>query len=413
MGLTSTPFLLLVLVFCQATSAGQQAVKTVVEKKCLYCHEADGIAPLDLTSPGAFRDFGDAIKASVLQKRMPPWPPEGGTCQPLDNELRLTPEELKAFQGWDTSLPFNKAPKAPAQAPTRSMKNTGTITYTIPQSHKLGFGDEYRCYYLKSIGGSEAEFFKDRIIVGYEALPGNPSVVHHATAFSVVRKQVDMKKITSKSGFSCDTVMDFGENSGIKTIGTWFPSAKTIFYPENTGISYNPEEEILVLRLHYSRYNLKAGAAKHQSDRTQVKIWARPKQNVRSLSWLIGGYRSSDSLPPGKKDIQVKSQKSFSKTFSKVPKGSVFKAWGALPHMHYAGSSIRMTRGGACVISIKNWNFGWQSLYFFKSPMVFSPEDEIVVECSYDTSGRTTPTHFGLRTEDEMCFVLLVGEVIP
>ena len=61
-------------------------VEPILEKSCQECHRAGEIGPMPLLTYQQARPYAKAIKASVLEKRMPPWP-----ADPHSAELRISP----------------------------------------------------------------------------------------------------------------------------------------------------------------------------------------------------------------------------------------------------------------------------------------------------------------------------------
>src|SRR5262249_30020306 len=97
--------------------------------------------------------------------------------------------------------------------------------------------------------------------------------------------------------------------------------------------------------------------------------------------------------------------------------------FGAAPHMHVRGRSIRVDAVHAdgtseCLVNVPQWNFHWQQTYWFNEP--FRPNatagsnDTIRLTCVYDNTEANQPVVDGVRvqphtltwgegTNDEMC----------
>jgi hypothetical protein len=51
------------------------------------------------------------------------------------------------------------------------------------------------------------------------------------------------------------------------------------------------------------------------------------------------------------------------------------------------------------------WDFHWQQLFFYDQPQTITPDDVVDVNCTYDTTHRTTDVKWGESTQDEMCLI--------
>jgi hypothetical protein len=58
---------------------------------------------------------------------------------------------------------------------------------------------------------------------------------------------------------------------------------------------------------------------------------------------------------------------------------------------------------------VNDWDFNWQLMYEYASPVPLERSDEIEVTCHWDTSMDTNPILPGWGTNNEMClFVMLL-----
>jgi hypothetical protein len=92
--------------------------------------------------------------------------------------------------------------------------------------------------------------------------------------------------------------------------------------------------------------------------------------------------------------------------------GNVFgvelDVWGLLPHMHTRGRSITMRSDDQCLVSIPNWDFHWQRVYFRPKPALIGVNGGVTLECKWDNPDDVT-VRWGERTQDEMCFAFVYG----
>src|SRR5215467_297562 len=83
-------------VFAQTFS---KDVAPVLQKNCQECHRPGQAAPFSMLTYEQVRPWAKAIKAAVIQKKMPPWfaDPAHGTFL---NDRSLTQAEIDTFKSW-------------------------------------------------------------------------------------------------------------------------------------------------------------------------------------------------------------------------------------------------------------------------------------------------------------------------
>ena len=74
----------------------------VLQKNCQACHRDGGVAPMAFTSYESTRPWAKAIKAAVLNKKMPPWfaDPHVGDFR---NAPKLTQADINTLAAWADS----------------------------------------------------------------------------------------------------------------------------------------------------------------------------------------------------------------------------------------------------------------------------------------------------------------------
>ena len=74
-------------------------VLPVLQKNCQTCHRSGGVAPMSFTSYESTRPWAKAIKAAVINKKMPPWfaDPHVGEFR---NAPQLTQADINTLAGW-------------------------------------------------------------------------------------------------------------------------------------------------------------------------------------------------------------------------------------------------------------------------------------------------------------------------
>jgi hypothetical protein len=127
-------------------------------------------------------------------------------------------------------------------------------------------------------------------------------------------------------------------------------------------------------------------------------------------------YDSPMAIPPG--------QESFDFTWERTGKDYGFEPGlsaeivGVFPHMHERGKryTFEFAEDGGqytCQGRIKRWDFNWQRIYNYVTPLTFGSNSKFRVTCDYDTRGDTDPVLPGWGTRNEMCFVMLMLALPP
>ncbi len=86
-------------------------VQPILEKHCVSCHVAGGIAPFALDNPTSAVKWAERIGEVTKSEYMPPFPP-GKDSQKFLNERRLGSASKKILQDWAAAkAPLGKAPR--------------------------------------------------------------------------------------------------------------------------------------------------------------------------------------------------------------------------------------------------------------------------------------------------------------
>ena len=81
--------------------------------------------------------------------------------------------------------------------------------------------------------------------------------------------------------------------------------------------------------------------------------------------------------------------------------------------MHGLGSEqllrvIREDSTEECLAEVRDWDFNWQLQYFYETPPLVYPDDQIEVTRTWDTSAIATDTYPGWGTANEMCLFTMM-----
>lgn len=384
-------------------------IRPLVERRCGSCHGEEGLAPLRLTTYAEVHALRSAALASVLDGRMPPWPPADG-CSEYLGDRSLDPDEIEILTAWaeGEAAEGDPADYVAPPPPLGLSEVDRRLTMPAPYTAKHTDADDYRCFLLD--WPEEQPVY----VTGFSIEPGDLQSVHHAIAFVAdADAAVEARSLDDGApgeGYPCYG----GPTVAADWLGVWTPGTAGSDFPAGTGIRIEPGSTV-ILQLHYSSLQ---GPPK--PDQTSVLVDVEPEvereawiQPWFDLAWMAEGAML---IPAGEPDAVFSS--SFDPTLF-VSQGKPIVIHAAGIHMHALGSkgSLSVTRADGtkeCLLDLPEWDFSWQGAYGFVEPKVVRPGDRIEQACHFDNTAEHQLAHDGMLlpptdvdwgegTRDEMC----------
>lgn len=380
----------------QAQNTWSNNVAQLVYDNCSNCHNPNGIAPFSLLTYTDVKPNVFGIKASVEAGSMPPWIADT-KYQSYAHERVLTTQEKATIIDWiNNGSPEGDASKTP---PPPVYGTKGFITQKpdlelkmpVYASKATSDGDDYVCFSVPT------GLTGDKKIRGFEVIPGNHAIVHHALVY-----------LDETGKYPTDT------NAGVCTgptkglIGGYVPGAPPTVFPTN-GTDFNLGFTVkagsnIVLAMHYPEGSF------GEIDSTIIRFWFYDdKTSIRELTTnpLIENWQF---LLPANKETNVNATRNIGNTDYSIL--SVF------PHMHLLGSKIgsyAITPANDTIrfVNIPHWDFEWQEFLFFKQIKKLPKQSTIYGYGTYDNTSKNTHNpnnppilvRPGLNTTDEMFLI--------
>ncbi|WP_170287320.1 hypothetical protein [Halioglobus maricola] len=399
-------------------------IRSILERRCVQCHETDGIAPFPLESLQDVRGVAAAAAFSIDNGTMPPWPPTAGYT-PFKHERNLDDAEKYALTRWlKSDMPEGDpadyvAPELPVQESVNF-----NIELQLPQAYTPTLlPDDHRCF---AIPWPEDEF---TYVTAVDVRPDVVAQVHHVIVSIAEPEDADLYYAAGGEdghpGWYC---LGAGGVSGAplpRQIGGWVPGAGREPQPRNTGIGVKPGS-VMVVQMHYN--TLATEPAPDQSDilvATSDEV-ERPAHSflLTNPSWLQDGVMHIPAGDPNVHHSWEVPTGALSSIFGSEIGLTGFDPWvihqGFL-HMHNLGKSgrttlIRSDGTEQVLLDIRDWDFNWQSTFNFDREVLVNPGDTIRLECYWDNSQanqefvngeqlQTSDVDWGDGTQDEMCLM--------
>jgi hypothetical protein len=366
---------------------------------------------------------------------MPPWhaDPHYGEWA---NDRRLTQAEIDAVTAWVDGGAKEGDPKALPPVPQFVdgwAIGKPDLVIPMPESFTLEASgpDEYQ--YFEVDPGFQEDVFVQRA----EARPDNRRIVHHIIAFvrppspdnrprpnltkeemQKLREKMERESPVYREGFLVRTKMDapvaddgcaaanggrLGREGGQDSdagqlLCGYAPGMNQAIWDPGT-VKKIPAGSKIVFQMHYSKV---AGTV--QKDRSSIGLIlakAQPERLVRTY----GISNTAFLIPPGADNHRVTACFTAKEDLHVI---------NFMPHMHLRGKAVEYKAfypdgKSEILLNVPEYDFSWQTVYYFKQPRAISKGTRIQVTGYFDNSAKNRynpdpakAVRFGEPTYDEM-----------
>jgi hypothetical protein len=381
-------------------------VVRIFQNHCQTCHHPGDIAPFSLMDYASAKPEAAQIKLMTETHQMPPWKPTPG-CGDFAEARTISQDELDTIVRWVN----NGAPEGnPSDLPVTIDFSSGwtlgqpDLVLSYPEAFTPpGQGDTYRCLPMPT------NLTSDQYVSAIDIHPGDRKTVHHVIAF--IDKNGDSARLDQADpapGYQCFGGPGFDiSDPAAATLGGWAPGTIATRFPEEVAFSL-PKASTVVLQVHYHPHD-----ANTIPDKTEIGIYfaKRPPQKLLRILPLIN---TSFTIPPNDPDYKVTA--GFDLPFFAPP----VHVWAIYPHMHLLGHTMNVSATlpsgqTQCLIDIGDWDFNWQGMYRYNTPIPVPPISTLALEAHYDNSSdnlrnpNSPPkaVSWGEQTTDEMCIAFI------
>ncbi len=361
----------------------------LLQQKCGSCHRKEGGAPFELLEYKHFAKRKGFIREVVSTGYMPPWTADSH-YRSFANEKQLTVTEKDSILRWldQGGKEGSKPPKKVKNTVSTGISDPADIELGMPEAYVIPGNNKhhYICYKIPY------ELPGDAYVKAIEFVPGNRSLVHHASYQLLgVAPGVDHFRGPSYYVFSPDSTeriddaRDFSYFGLIDSAGNYpipvfhsgyLPGSGKQEYPEGIGFALPRRGVLLIRSLHYSPTPLTA------TDQSKIRLWLadvpvqRPLEFAAFKPRMAGDTIPADSIRTYVINIRTKGDMSLLHINPHMHQlGKSFLAWALTP----AGDTIPL-------VHIPRWDFNWQEFYRFKHLLKIPGGSIIHAEAVYDNS---------------------------
>jgi hypothetical protein len=368
-------------------------VAPILFHTCASCHRPEGVAPFPLLTYDDARTHAAAIVAATRGGVMPPWKPEPGYGEFLD-ERRLTREQIATLARWlEDGLLEGDREQLPAPPSWTGKWQLGTpdlVIATAPYTLRASGDDVYRNFVLPVATSTT------RYIRGWEFLPSS-GAVHHATMqFDPSRASRRLDEQDPEPGY--EGLVPHSAMSPDGYFLGWLPGYMPNVAPRGMAWPLKAGSD-LIMMLHLRP------SGRTETIQGQLGLYFSDGP-PRLQPTLIRMTRQHMDIPPGERQYAV------SDTFTLDADVDLYTIQ---PHAHLLATEVKsyatLPDGSRkWLIYIRDWDFNWQGVYRYARPQFLPAGTSIVFEFTYDNSAdnhhnphrppqRVT---YGQHTTDEM-----------
>jgi Tfp pilus assembly protein PilF len=391
----ATTLLALAIGAAAPTPTFTKDVAPIIFANCSSCHRPGGPASFSLLTYADVRSRARLVANATARRVMPPWKPEPGAGD-FVGVRRLSDTQIATIQKWvDEGTPEGDAASLPPVPQFNSDWRLGppdlVLTMDQPYTLRAGGDDMYRHFVIP------IQIPATRYVKAWEFRAGNPRVVHHATMQidrTGASRQLDAQD--PEPGYEGPIAHSVSSPDGYFL--DWAPGHTPYTAPPGMAIPFEPASD-LVLMLHLrpsgKPETLQASVALYFADTPPARVPALLRLTAQDLN-----------IPAGAKNVVV--TRSY-----KLPVAVDLVT--VQPHAHYLARQID---GDATLpdgttkrlISISDWDFTWQDVYRYTTPVSLPAGTTVRMRWRYDnsTDNPRNPSvppmrvRYGQRTSEEM-----------
>jgi tetratricopeptide (TPR) repeat protein/mono/diheme cytochrome c family protein len=346
-------------------------VAPILATHCAECHQPNGPGPFSVLAFTDVRQHARQILEAMRSGRMPPWQADRDSG-PFVGQSWPTAEEIAAVARWVEQGAGNGDRETPAVRPGppdgwRLGEPDLVVTLDQPYLLPADGPDVFRIFVVR------VPLAESRYVRGVELRPGNRAAVHHVNIRfdqTPASRILDARDpLPGYDGLLARTAL-FPDGHFLG----WTPGQAAPLVPPSLAWPLRPAAD-MVLQVH-------------------MKPTGKPERIQPSIGFYFSGAPPTDrpvmlrlgrqniDIPAGTSDYVVTDQ-------YRLPVDVVVQS--LQPHAHYRARDIRATAtlpdgSSRTLLTIRDWQFGWQHVYRFVTPMTLPKDTVLAMRYTYDNS---------------------------
>ncbi len=349
-------------------------IAPIVYKNCAPCHRPGEPGPFSLLSYSDVKKHARQIVAVTQSRYMPPWPPEAGYGEFLD-ERRLSEAQIHTIAAWvKAGAPEGPAAEIPPlphfttgwQLGTPDLILQAPRPFTVP----AGGPDVFWNFIF------QPNLKRSRYVRAIEIRPGLTKSIHHANLLLDRAGDSRRREATPGAGFGgMDLTIDRSPFDPDSHFLFWKPGSTP--YSEPPGFAWRLDPgNLLVLNTHLQP------TGRPEQEQPTIGLYFTDQPQTRFPILIQLEHDGALNIPAGDANFEV------SDDFQLPVDVDVLAVY---PHAHYLG---KLLEGYATLpdgtrkwlIRIPHWDLNWQAVYRYRTP-VFLPKGTVIhMRYHYDNS---------------------------
>lgn len=346
-------------------------VAPLIYDRCVSCHRPGGSAPFSLLTYEDVRRRASQIAAVTASRFMPPWKAERNPSG-FVGQKRLNDDEIDLIKRWVSEGAqqgnARDLPSAPRFDDAWQLGRPDLIvSIDEPFTLQAQGTDVFRIFAIR------LPVTTTRFVTGLEFLPGNPRVVHHAN--------IRLDPTTSSR------LLD--ANDPAPGYDGLMP--RTAVYPDGHFLGWTPGQ-IAPLVPETMAWRLEPGTD------LVVQLHMQPSGTLETVKPMIGlffGNKSPTTIPTilrlGSQGIEIPPGENRYTIEDSYDLPVDVELHAVQPHGHYrlrTAEGLAVLPGGTIwpLITIKDWDFRWQHVYRYTSPLSLPKGTRVSMRYEYDNS---------------------------
>jgi hypothetical protein len=357
----------------------------ILERSCLGCHRAGGIAPFSLVTYEEARPWAKAIKEELLEKRMPPWPVVKGYGE-FRNAPTLTGRERDLIVNWvEGGAPKGEdkdLPTGPLFSDDWPLGKPDLILKPDADYRVAADADEHRSFTLAT------NLKGDRWVTAIDLRPGDGSVVHSASVHFELPSKISNSKI-SNSKFEIPKF-------------TWVPGSKPLALPDGVA-QLLPAGARVILKIHYR------GSGEAVKDRSAVGLYFAKTLPRKQLREVV--ITNTDAV---RAVVRTPQQVKASYTVEQDAEAIAIRPYVHPMLVSLQATALRPDGTEEVLIWTRDYRYDWQWTYHFKRAIALPKGTRVEVIAYFDNSpagmnnaATPKPAHWSELTPDPLCALII------